>query len=571
MALIVLIVDDEESIRFTFKTFLTGEGYDVILADTRDAALEFMDAGPLDLIFSDIILPDGSGLDILSHANERRLPCPVVMITGQPAIDTAAESVRMGAYDYLIKPVRKSALLKVTRSALRHKQLLDEKNQITQEKESYRKHLEAIFRSVQDAIITVSHERRVLASNTALKHIFGIEPSDLTGRAIDQVDNPCLKRCIEALTETLEQGIVTRQRQVECRLTDGTRRVLHISGAPLLDLDGTAMGATLVVKDSTRVSDLEDRLREHSHSGSLIGNSPDMVRIYKLISTVADTDATVLICGESGTGKSLLANAIHRQSRRVHKPMMTVHCSALVENLLESELFGHVKGAFTGAVSNKIGRFQACHQGNIFLDEIGEISPKMQLKLLRVLQDKELEQVGDNTTIKVDVRIIAATNRNLKAEVGAGRFREDLFYRLKVVEITMPPLRERREDIPLLASHFCKHFGQRYGKSLNGFTEEVLAAFMAYHWPGNVRELEHAIEHAFVLCPSGPISLKYIPDEIKPSHAEPSMPAKETVEGEAERLADVLRRTDGNKAKAARLLGISRQTLYRRLRRNGIR
>jgi PAS domain S-box-containing protein len=570
MALTILIVDDEESIRFTFKTFLTGEGYDVILADTRDAALECMDAGPLDLIISDIILPDGSGLDILSHAKERRLPCPVVMITGQPAIDTATESVRMGAYDYLLKPVRKSALLKVTRSALRHKQLLDEKHRITQEKENFRKCLEAIFRSVQDAIITVSHERRVLASNAALKQIFGIEPSDLIGRTIDQVENPCLQRCIDALTETLEQGIVTLQRQVECRLSDNTRRVLQLSGAPLLDLDGTAMGATLVIKDSTRISDLEDRLREHYRSGSLIGNSPCMIRIYKLISTVAETDATVLITGESGTGKSLVASAIHRQSRRVHKPMMTVHCSALVEDLLESELFGHVKGAFTGAVSDKIGRFQACNEGSIFLDEIGEISPKVQLNLLRVLQDKELERVGDNTTVKVDVRIIAATNRNLKAEVGAGRFREDLFYRLKVVQITLPPLRERREDIPLLADHFCIRFGQHYAKSINGFTKEVLAAFMAYHWPGNVRELEHAIEHAFVLCPSGPISLKYIPDEIKSNHAQPPMPEKETVEDQAEQLADVLRRTDGNKAKAARLLGISRQTLYRRLRRNGI-
>lgn len=570
MALTILIVDDEESIRFTFKTFLSGEGYRVILADTRDAALKCMDAGPLDLIFSNILLPDGSGLDILRHARKRRLSCPVVMITGQPTIDTAAESVRMGAYDYLLKPVCKTALLKVTISALRCKQLLDENNRITQEKETCRKYLEAILYSVQDAIITVSHERRVLASNAALKTIFGIEPFNLIGRAIDQVDNPCLQRCMDVLRETLEQGLVTRQRQVECLLRDGTRHVLQVTGAPLLDLNGIAMGAALVVKDGTRVSDLEDRLREHHLSGSLIGNSPNMARIYKLISTVADTDATVLVTGESGTGKSLVANAIHRQSRRVHKSMMTVHCSALVEDLLESELFGHVKGAFTGAVSDKIGRFQACHEGTIFLDEIGEISPKMQLKLLRVLQDKELERVGDNTTVKVDVRIIAATNRNLKAEVDAGRFRQDLFYRLKVVEINLPPLRKRCEDIPLLAGHFHKHFDQHYVKSLSGFTEEVLSAFMAYHWPGNVRELEHAIEHAFVLCPSGAISLRYIPDEIKSSHAAPPASEKEAVEDEVERLADVLRRTGGNKAKAARFLGISRQTLYRRLHRNDI-
>ena len=566
MSRTILIVDDEESIRFTFKTFLTAEGYEVRLADTMDAAMQCMDAAPLDLIFSDIVMPQGSGLDILSHAREHRLSCPVVMITGQPTIETAAESVRKGAYDYLLKPVRKSALLKVTRRALGHKQLLDEKERITEEKESYRNNLEAIFRSVQDTIITVSHARRVLAANAAVEQMFGIEPSNLIGRASDQVDNPCLRRCIDALTATLEKGLVIRQRQVACRMLDGTRRVFHVSGAPLLDLDGTAMGATLVVKDSTRVSDLENRLREQRRSDSLIGNSSAMVRIHKLISTLANTDATVLITGESGTGKSLVAKAIHQQSRRVKKPIMTVHCSALVEDLLESELFGHVKGAFTGAVSDKIGRFQACHEGSIFLDEIGEISPKMQLKLLRVLQDRELERVGDNNTVKVDVRIIAATNRDLKAEVGAGRLREDLFYRLKVVEIVLPPLRERREDIPLLAGHFCKRFGQRYEKSLKGFDEDVLEAFLAYPWPGNVRELEHAIEHAFVLSPSGPISLQYVPDEIKASHAQASLGAKGSVEDEAQRLANVLRRTDGNKAKAARLLGISRQTLYRRLR-----
>ena len=193
MSRTILIVDDEESIRFTFKTFLTAEGYEVMLADTMDAAMQCMDAAPLDLIFSDIVMPQGSGLDILSHAREHRLSCPVVMITGQPTIETAAESVRRGAYDSLLNPVRKSALLKVTRRALGHKQLLDEKERITEEKESYRNNLEAIFRSVQDTIITVSHARRVLAANAAVEQMFGIEPSNLIGRASDQVDNPCLQ------------------------------------------------------------------------------------------------------------------------------------------------------------------------------------------------------------------------------------------------------------------------------------------------------------------------------------------------------------------------------------------
>jgi DNA-binding NtrC family response regulator len=236
-----------------------------------------------------------------------------------------------------------------------------------------------------------------------------------------------------------------------------------------------------------------------------------------------------------------------------------------VADLLESELFGHVKGALTGAVSDKVGRFEACHEGTLFLDEIAEVSPSIQVKLLRFLQEMEFERVGDARTIKVNVRVIAATNRDLKAAVAAGRFREDLYYRLKVVEIEVPPLRERRDDIPLLAHHFCERFGKRYQKQISGFTDEVMAALLAYDWPGNVRELEHAIERAFVLCPSQTISRKYLPAEVGSAASGPIMntPAGD----EPTIITKALRRSGGNKAKAARYLGISRQTLYRKLRR----
>ena len=251
--------------------------------------------------------------------------------------------------------------------------------------------------------------------------------------------------------------------------------------------------------------------------------------------------------------------------------MVTVNCSALAENLLESELFGHVKGAFTGALHNKIGRFQAANQGTMFLDEIGDIAPSVQLKLLRVIQEKELERVGDSSPMKVDVRIITSTNQPLKQKVEKGEFREDLYYRLKVVEVILPPLRERREDIELLVIHFCDLFNTKFGKNIEGVTDDVLNVFMQYPWPGNIRELEHAIEHAFVLCHENVISMDHIPSEIKELREPANRTIRSDKSNEALLIIDALKKADWNKAKAARDLGISRQTLYRKMKEKNIR
>ena len=325
------------------------------------------------------------------------------------------------------------------------------------------------------------------------------------------------------------------------------------------------MGAVLVIRDITRATDLERELRERHQFHNIIGKSDKMQKVYRLIEDLADTDTTVLITGESGTGKELIARALHYEGIRAAKPLVNINCSALSENLLESELFGHVKGAFTGAVKDKTGRFQLADGGTVFLDEIGDISPRIQLKILRFLQENEFEPVGDSTPVKVDVRIIAATNCNLKEKVKSGEFREDLYYRIKVIEIPLRPLRERRDDIPLLIDHFKKLFNNKFKKTINGISNDALPIFMHYQWPGNIRELEHAIEHSFVVCHGRTITVDHLPIEIM-EHSTTKGPAPiKKHANEPREILEALNKTDWNKAKAARRLGISRRTIYRKI------
>jgi transcriptional regulator with PAS, ATPase and Fis domain len=278
---------------------------------------------------------------------------------------------------------------------------------------------------------------------------------------------------------------------------------------------------------------------------------------------------TVLINGESGTGKELVAAALHHQGVRRDKPFVKVNCSALSDHLLESELFGHVRGAFTGAIFNKIGRFQKAHGGTIFLDEIGDISLAMQMRLMRVLQEQEFEPVGDSNSIKVDVRVIAATNQDLAEKVQLGTFRHDLYYRLNVVRLIIPPLRDRLDDIPLLVTHFLEKFSQKFQRSLSAVSRETIELFMNHSWPGNVRELEHTIEHAAILCPSDVISVQDLPEDfctaLRHHHTESIILPPS---GNDLTLEDALEKAGGNKAKAARLLGVSRCTIYRKLQEN---
>jgi DNA-binding NtrC family response regulator len=319
--------------------------------------------------------------------------------------------------------------------------------------------------------------------------------------------------------------------------------------------------------------ELQEELEKQRGLKNIIGKSPAMKKIFDVVNQVAPTKASVLITGESGVGKELVADAIHRLSNRKDKPFIKVHCAALSESLLESELFGHERGAFTGALNRKRGRFELAHNGTIFLDEIGEIDQSIQIKILRVLQEKEFERVGGEQTISVDVRIISATNRDLQAAITDGSFREDLFYRLNVVNIHIPPLRERKEDIPLFLAAFIKEFAQENGKPVEGIDSKARAMLYAYSWPGNIRELRNCIESAVVMSKGTIITPEDLPPSVKTENGEDDIkiPLGSTLsEAEREIIQHTLSSNRGNKSKTAEILGIGRKTLHRKLKEYGI-
>jgi DNA-binding NtrC family response regulator len=324
---------------------------------------------------------------------------------------------------------------------------------------------------------------------------------------------------------------------------------------------------TQALKAETRR--LRMRLRDKLAPRNIVGSSPVMHRVFEIVDQVAPSKSTVLITGESGTGKELIASAIHQRSNRASGPFIKLHCAALAETLLESELFGHERGAFTGAVARRDGRFQLADGGTLFLDEIGEISPALQVKLLRFLQEHEFERVGSGQTIRVDVRVIAATNRNLGEEVARGKFREDLFYRLNVVQIELPPLRERRSDIPSLAKFFIDRYAKDNGRAIDGLSNEAIDLLVSYDWPGNVRELENAIERSVVMAPGPLIEPRHLPASVRPSHradgGAPPIPGSTLADIERYAILETLRATGGSTSKAAEALGISVRTVQYRL------
>jgi len=444
-----------------------------------------------------------------------------------------------------------------------------ERKQKEKELAAHRSRLEAIFRSVKDAIITVDSDMKVIEANMNTEPICGLAPSLMLGKPFSACPGECNRSCSDVLQQTLEKRETVKEYRIDCGHHQRLKQQVSVTSSPLLDSDGNFMGAVLVIRDMTLLRNLERELRERNQFQNIIGRSKKMQEIFHLLEDLADLDTTVLITGESGTGKELVARALHYSGLRAFKPFITVNCSALTESLLESELFGHVKGAFTGAIRDRQGRFQAAEEGTILLDEIGDISPLLQLKLLRVLQEKTIERVGESVSRPVNARVIACTNRNLRDKSRSGEFREDLYYRLKVVEIVLPPLRERREDLPLLIEHFRQTFNRRFNKSIAGFSDDVLDRFMDYPWPGNIRELEHVIEHAFILCHADVIAGEHLPPEIRICpEAEEKQAADDTGCAARDRYAktvDALAKAGGNKAKAARLLGIDRRTLYRRI------
>ncbi len=438
----ILICDDEDGILRYLSKLLKAHGYAVETCSSGaalQARLGRLPDEPFDLLLQDVRLPDYSGIDLLKLARRKVPELPVVMMTAHGSVDDAVHAMRLGAYDYVLKPFPKEKILGVLAKALENRRLADE-------------------------------NRR--------------------------------------LREELQRG----------------------------------GGDTSIIFCSARFR-----------------------QVYDLTLQVASSDANILILGESGTGKELTARAIHQLSKRRNQPLVMVNCPAIPEHLLESELFGHVKGSFTGAIRDKAGRFEMADGGTIFLDEIGDISPAMQVRLLRVLQERKVERVGGTRPVDVDVRVVAATNQNLPEKIKRGEFREDLFYRLKVVTLALPPLRERLSDIPLLVDFFVQRFNGRFKRDIRGVSDEVMRFFMSYEWPGNVRELEHVMEHAFILCPGTLILSEHLPPDLSTHIPGAGSRQLREDENEAETIRQALEKCGWNKAKAARLLGISRRTIYRKI------
>jgi two-component system response regulator HydG len=559
----ILVVDDEESIRYTFSIFLSEEGYAVTCAVGYDDAVSLMQETEFDLMYVDIVLEGKTGIDLLKTMRKIRPGVPVIMITGAPSIETAADSLRQGALDYIIKPIRHHALARSADMALKHKA-------VTDEREKCRLNFEAIFRSVKDGIVTVDQSMAVVEINEAATRICNIARDAAIGKPFRMLAEHCQGRCIRALDEIFESRQTLEIRYVECHIDPDRRQVVSLTASPLLGAADEFTGAVLVIRDETRLVELERSLKDTQEAGPIVGESAAIHKVRSLIEDLADVQTTVLVTGESGTGKELVVEELHRNGERREKVLVKVNCAALSENLLESELFGHVAGAFTGAVKDKVGRFQRADGGTLFLDEIGEISPRMQLRLLRFLETMEFERVGDSTPIKVDVRVVTATNQDLQSKVAGGEFREDLYYRLKVVEIRLPPLRERMDDIPILVEHFVALFNRKFDKKIKDISTDVWAMFNCHRWPGNVRELENTLEHAFIRCHQGAIAVSHLPGEFRKLQGNTAGSLPLTADQEAETVRRALRKARWNKSRAAGLLGISRRTIYRKMQKYGI-
>ncbi len=429
---------------------------------------------------------------------------------------------------------------------------------------------ESILDDFPDGIIVHDLNRRISFFNIAAEKITGYSRNQILGRDCHEVFSGgfCAGKC------SFCDGKPDPEDKFEYSLNlsdrEGRPKKLEMSVSCIRNANGHIQGVLACFRDETEVSDLRKRLHNITHFEGIIGRDAKMQAIYQLIQDLGESDCSVLIQGESGTGKELVANAIHGESVRAGKPFISVNCGALPEGVLESELFGHVKGAFTGAIRDKKGRFELANGGTLFLDEVAELTPNMQVKLLRVLQEGTFEPVGGEKTIQVDVRILSATNRNLREMARQGEFREDLFYRLCVVPIELPPLRQRRTDIPLLIDHFIGLYNERHGRQIESMSNQAMELLLDHAWTGNIRELQNAIQYAFVKCKNRIIEPEHLPMEI--SGRTGTYLDIKLARRKRKRKLDIaqvhkaMEEVNGNKAEAARVLGIGRATLYRILR-----
>lgn len=557
----ILIVDDEEGMRLTISDFMLGLGHEPHTAESLEKALLAIDRETFDLVFLDIVLKERSGMELLKEIKARGLDVPVVMITGYPNMETVYEALTLGASDYISKPFQKSHIVHVAQKALRFSEL-------AQSEAQYRRDLEAVFKGLAEGIVVLDDSLRVRELNPTARGLLNIQDEDVKGRPLHEIMAPCHNIALEMLAEAMKTKAPSKRLLHQC-VHEGMGAVMTYSVAPLLDERGTTCGAILVVRDETRLVDPHRDVGTREVFCGLVGRHPQMQKLYTMVEALGPVPSTVLISGESGTGKSIVAHAIHDSGMRRSRPFVKVDCAALHEQLLESELFGHVRGAFTGAIADKPGRFEVANGGTIFLDEIGDISPRMQLLLLRVLQEGTFERVGDNRPRKVDVRVIAATNRDLKARMAEGAFREDLFYRLNVIELNVPALRQRASDLPLLVEHLVQKHSKRLGMQSKMPSPAAMQRIVAYHWPGNVRELENTLERALILSKGPFLDIEHFPAPAnQEEHDADAHAGYKGITREA--LLGALQRARGNKSKAAELLGVNRRTVYRKIDEYGL-
>ncbi len=431
--------------------------------------------------------------------------------------------------------------------------------------------IDIILDSIADGVFTVDKEWKITSFNRAAERITGITRHQAIGQHCFDVfhANICQTAC--ALRRTMETGKEIIDLPINIVNQRGETIPVSISTAILRDQKGHIVGGVETFRDLSAIEKLRKELSKQYSFEDIISKNYQIQKLFAILPDIAESDSTILLQGPSGSGKELFARAIHNLSPRKNKPYVIVSCGALPDTLLESELFGYVKGAFTDARSDKPGRFTLADKGTIFLDEVGDLSSSMQVKLLRVLQEKEYQPLGATATIKVDVRIIAATNKDLTELKEKGLFREDLYYRLNVIKIELPPLSQRREDIPLLIEHFIRVFNLEMGKKISGVSDDVLRLLMRYDFPGNIRELQNIIEHAFVLCKGSIIELEHLPREVieKQEHLmrESPVPYQGLQEAEAQIIRETLKRNNGHRGKTAQALGIAKSTLWRKMKR----
>ncbi|MBN1302129.1 MAG: sigma 54-interacting transcriptional regulator [Melioribacteraceae bacterium] len=435
-----------------------------------------------------------------------------------------------------------------------------------------RNKLDAIFNSNIEGTFTIDKNWTITSFNNSAVKITGYNKSEAIGRKCWEIfrSNKCRNGC--HMESTMHNGRASIGNELEIIHKSGRKVPIKVNSSVLANDKNEKCGAVETFMDITELKNLSDHLIEKFKFENIIGKSKELNQVVAVLESVANTNSTVLLTGESGTGKELAARAIHLNSLRRNGPFVTVNCSAFVESLIESELFGHEKGAFTGAITTKIGRFELARGGTIFLDEIGDLTPSVQTKLLRVIETLEFERVGGTKNIKTDARIIAATNKNLTDEILAGRFRDDLYYRINVINIHLPPLRERRDDLPLLINHFIEHFNKKFGKNIKQFNSKAYDVLLEYDWKGNIRELENVIEHCFILCSSDIIQPEHLPKRLRLNtvpvvESESSRILSKINNTEREVIISALDKNKWNRKQTADYLGINTSTLWRKMKK----